>query len=392
MTMARETTGLPAILKGFPGSALELSADGFVLESNGKLEVIVGRDVIGLSFGELLDSTSQLKWARMLGSRGVSPGSALWELVLQGSETLELRTFAAIWARELDVDSLWLLEYARDIRLESLFEEFAAANSELLATHRDLAKERGRLTRALASEAAARAEAENAVRVRDEVLSIVAHDLRNPLDRIVACAPMLHESLPEESRAKLVAVIERTAKSMNRLISDLLDAAGIEAGRLAIDVQPVEVAMLVDNAVDNYQRQASDKGLTLTGTVSSDIPPVSADAGRVQQTLANLIGNAVRLVQPGGRVAVTAELVDSTVRFAVADSGPGISSVQLPHLFERFWQAQTNRRGGAGLGLAIAKGIVEAHGGRIWVESVPGTGSTFYFTLPVHGCSKAETS
>jgi signal transduction histidine kinase len=384
MTAARITTGLPASLQGFPGSALQLTADGVVLESNGKLELLVGCDVIGRSFDTLLDSTSQAKWTRVLDGRGAARESALWELVLLGSEGFELRTFAAIWGREHDADSLWLLEYARDVRLESLFEEFAEANSELLATQRELAKERGRLTRALAAEAAARAEAENAVRVRDEVLAIVAHDLRSPLDRIVACAPMLHESLSDESRVKLIAVIERTAKSMNRLLSDLLDAASIEAGRLAIDAQRIDVVMLVDHAVEGYQRQAAEKNILLTWTVSPNVRPLTADFGRVQQTLVNLLGNAVRLTQPGGAVSVSAEFVDGAVRFAVSDTGPGIPRDELAHLFERFWQAKANRRGGAGLGLAIAKGIVEAHGGKISVESEIGKGSTFYFTLPPH--------
>ena len=383
MTVARAAVGLPASLQGFPGSTLELSADGVVVKSNGKLELIVGRTVVGCPFGEMLDSTSQAKWLRVLDGRGSTRESTLWELVLRGSASFELRTFAAIWTRELDVDSLWLLEYARDIRLESFFDEFAAANSALLDTQRELAKERGRLTRALAAEALSRAEAENAVRVRDDVLSIVAHDLRSPLDRIVACAPMLHESLSDESREKLVAVIERTAKSMNRLLSDLLDAASIEAGRLAIDIQPIDVAVLLDQALDNYRQQAAEKGVALTLRVAANIRPLFADVGRVQQTLANLLGNALRLTQPGGSISATADFIDGATRFAVTDSGPGISPNQLPHLFERFWQAKVNRRGGAGLGLAISKGIVEAHGGRIWVESELGKGSTFFFTLPV---------
>lgn len=198
---------LPAMLKGLPGAALQLSVDGVVLDSNGKLEKLVGRDVVGHSFGSMLDSSSQAKWGRLMERRDTERESALWELVLQGSEGLELRTFAAIWGRERDTALLWMFEYSRDVRLEALFEEFAAANSSLLQAQRDLAKERGRLTRALAAEAqalaaerVAHAEADHAIRVRDEVLSIVAHDLRSPLDRIVACAPMLHESLSVESR------------------------------------------------------------------------------------------------------------------------------------------------------------------------------------------------
>jgi signal transduction histidine kinase len=380
---------LPAILLGFPASALELSPSGVVLESNGRLEKLVGRTVVGLPFDEVLDATSQAKWARLLASRNTTSESTIWELVLRTADAYELRSFAAIWGREHDVDSLWLLEYARDVRLESQFEEFASANSALLQTQRELARERARLTRALAAEevareaaCAARAVAEAAVRIRDEVLAIVAHDLRSPLDRIVASTPMLYEPLSPENRDKLVAVIARTAKGMNRLISDLLDAASIEAGHLAIDLQTVDVAMLVDQSVEVVAPLASSKGVSLSVRVAANVPSILADAGRVQQTLSNLLGNAVRLTQSGGAITVRVNVEDTWVHFAVSDTGPGIPADQLPHLFERFWQAKLNRRGAAGLGLAIAKGIVEAHGGRIWVESELGIGSTFHLTLP----------
>lgn len=382
---------LPAILEGFPGAALQLSVDGVVLDSNGKLEKLVGRDVVGHSFGSMLDSTSQAKWGRLLERRDTERESALWELVLQGSEGLELRTFAAIWGRERDTALLWMLEYSRDVRLEALFEEFAAANSSLLQAQRDLAKERGRLTRALAAEAqaltaerVAHAEADHAVRVRDEVLSIVAHDLRSPLDRIVACAPMLHESLSVESRQKLVGVIERTARSMNRLLNDLLDASSLEAGRLSIDLQRVNVATLVDLAIESFERQAAEKEVALTCEILS-VLTILVDPGRIQQALANLLGNAVKLTPAGGCVTVHVTSSADSVRFAVSDTGPGISPEDVTHLFERFWQAKATRRGGAGLGLAIAKGIIEAHRGTIEVQSELGKGSTFSFTLPVEG-------
>lgn len=389
MIADQSETKLPAMLQRFPGAALELSVDGIVLDSNGKLEKLVGRDVVGRSFGSMLDATSQAKWGRLMGSRDLERESALWELVLQGSEGLELRTFAAIWGRERDSALLWMLEYSRDVRLEVLFEEFAAANSSLLQAQRDLAKERGRLTCALAAEAqalaaerAAHAEADRAVRVRDEVLSIVAHDLRSPLDRIVACAPMLHESLSVESRQKLVAVIERTARSMNRLLNDLLDASSIEAGRLRIELQRVNVATLVDLAIEGYERQAAEKEVALTSEILN-VLTVMVDPGRIQQALANLLGNAVKLTPAGGRVTVQVTSYADTVRFSVSDTGPGIPPEDVKHLFERFWQAKATRRGGAGLGLAIAKGIIEAHGGTIEVQSELGKGSTFSFTLPI---------
>ncbi|HEV7704779.1 MAG TPA: HAMP domain-containing sensor histidine kinase [Gemmatimonadaceae bacterium] len=384
MNADRVESRLHASLQRFPGAALEISASGIVLESNGRLELLVGRDVLGCSFGDLLDSTSQRKWLRLLETRDSMQESELWELVLKGTEGFELRTFAAVWASELGAQSFWMLEYSRDVRLEAQFEKLAAANSALLDTQRELAKERGRLNRAFAAEASARAEAEQAVRVRDEVLAIVAHDLRSPLDRIVSSSLMLQESLSDEARDKLVAVVERTARGMNRLLGDLLDASSIDAGRLSIDLQRVDVTTLIDQSVDAYAREASAKGVSLTWSVAPDVPAILADGGRVQQTLANLVGNAVRLTRPPGHVTVNVVLADGAVRFIVSDSGPGISSAELPHVFERFWQAKSKRRGGAGLGLAIARGIVEAHGGQIHAESELGIGSTFSFTIPTN--------
>jgi signal transduction histidine kinase len=126
---------------------------------------------------------------------------------------------------------------------------------------------------------------------------------------------------------------------------------------------------------------AASSTITLEAHIEDDLPPVLADAARVQQVLSNLVGNAVKFTPRSGRITVCAEHIDGEVRFGVIDTGPGIPAEQLPHIFGRFWQAKSDHRG-IGLGLAIAKGIVEAHNGRIWVESHVGLGSTFYFTLP----------
>ncbi|MFL5489752.1 MAG: sensor histidine kinase, partial [Gemmatimonadaceae bacterium] len=127
---------------------------------------------------------------------------------------------------------------------------------------------------------------------------------------------------------------------------------------------------------------AAGTGIRLDTALDDDLPCVVADAARIQQVLSNLVGNAVKFTPRNGRITVSAERIDGEVRFAVIDTGPGIPAEQVPHIFGRFWQARTSDRRGIGLGLAIAKGIVEAHNGRIWVESHVGLGSTFYFTLP----------
>ncbi|MFN2565891.1 MAG: ATP-binding protein [Gemmatimonadaceae bacterium] len=226
--------------------------------------------------------------------------------------------------------------------------------------------------------------AEQATRARDEMLGVVAHDLRNPLNTIAMGANLLTELIPEPqaSLRKQAEVMRRAADRMNRLIQDLLDVRRIEAGRLAIEPRPQPAGALVDDAVEMLRPLASAGALALEADVRPDVPEVFADPPRVQQVLSNLVGNAIKFTPAGGRVLLGAEpMTDWEVRFCVADTGPGIAPEDLPHVFGQFWQARRTDRRGIGLGLAIAKGIVEAHGGRIWVESQVGVGSNFYFTL-----------
>ena len=367
---------LHACLQAFPGAVVEVAPDGVVADSNGRLEALLARQIIGHPFADLLDATSQAKWERLLAREIGSGSSSLWECVLERRGGLELRTFAAVWGLDGSEERLWLLEYARDLRLEPLYEELAAANAELVHTQRDLAKERARLAEALAIQL-------GAVRLRDEVLAIVAHDLRGPLDRISSSALLLSdETLDAQSRPKLLEVIVRTAAGMDRLVRDLLDAASIDAGRLALDRRDLDAAVLVAAAGESFHAQAAAKGLQLHCS-AGDVPPMNADQPRILQAVGNLLTNAIRLTPAGGRVELRVERAGDEVVLTVSDSGPGISPEDIPHLFERFWQAQRGHRGGAGLGLAITKGIVEAHGGRIWVESVLGEGSAFRFTLPL---------
>jgi PAS domain S-box-containing protein len=226
-----------------------------------------------------------------------------------------------------------------------------------------------------------------AVNIRDEVLSSVAHDLRNPLGTISMTAELLLDTTPpedEEARGKF-EIIDRAAQGMNRLIQDLLDVTRIEGGQgLAIEPEREEVGPLVEEACEMLRPHAEDKGLRLSCELPEHLPAVRADRDRILQVFSNLIGNALKFTEHGA-IMVRAESAEGAVRFAVSDTGPGISQEDLPHLFERFWQARKARKGGAGLGLAITRGIVEAHGGRIWVASRVGEGTTFYFTLPVAG-------
>jgi signal transduction histidine kinase len=169
---------------------------------------------------------------------------------------------------------------------------------------------------------------------------------------------------------------------MNRLIQDLLDVARIEAGRMYLERDYLQPANLVREAVELNAVLAAAKALTLRPEGGDATSPVLADRDRVLQVLANLIGNAIKFTPSGGEITVRAEPVNGEICFSVADSGPGIREDDLTRLFRPFWQGRRGGREGAGLGLTIAKGIVEAHGGRIWATSEPGAGATLCFTLP----------
>jgi signal transduction histidine kinase len=223
-----------------------------------------------------------------------------------------------------------------------------------------------------------------AIATRDEVLGIVAHDLRNPLNTISMSAGLLLESAPtEEQRVKQIQVVQRSVDRMDHLIQDLLDTARIEAGRLSIERKREEVTPLVAETREAFQPAAEEKSIRLETEVPQEIPAVYGDHRRILQVLSNIVGNAIRFTPEGGRITLRAESRVTKVRFSVSDTGPGIPEEDLEHIFDRFWQARRAKKAGAGLGLAIAKGVVEAHGGRIWAESTVGVGSTFFFTIPI---------
>jgi PAS domain S-box-containing protein len=227
-------------------------------------------------------------------------------------------------------------------------------------------------------------EAQQATRARDDVLAVVAHDLRNPLNTVSMAVSLMLESTPPErvQERRQVEIVRRAADRMNRMIQDLLDVKRMESGRLSIDLNLESPAALINDTIDMLRPLAAGSTIRLETSIDDDLPPVLADASRIQQVLSNLVGNAVKFTPHSGRITVCAEQLENEVRFGVIDTGAGIPAEQLPHIFGRFWQARSSDRRGIGLGLAIAKGIVEAHNGRIWVESHVGLGSTFYFTLP----------
>ncbi len=236
-------------------------------------------------------------------------------------------------------------------------------------------------------------EAREAVRTREEVLAVVSHDLKNPLGTISLSANLLTRAAPEgEPGARIrrhADTIQRSAQRMDHLIRDLLDMASLREGKLTLERREHPVGQLIDEALALLEPLAVEKSLELQARVRGRDTRLLCDADRIFQVLSNLVGNALKFTPAPGRVEVHAEPQGSEVRFAVRDSGPGIPRDKLPHIFDPYWQARETARQGTGLGLHIARGIVEAHGGRLWVESEPGQGSTFFFTLPVAGGGEA---
>ncbi len=237
-------------------------------------------------------------------------------------------------------------------------------------------------------------ESQQAVRAREEVLAIVSHDLRNPLSAIMLGASLLQTSstLSPDDREQ-IETMAVSAKRMSHLIADLLDVTRVEGGkRLPIDPAPVSLDKLFSEADDLFRAQAGAASVFIEYGYDESLPPVHADRHRVMQVLSNLIGNSLKFTPPGGRIKVRAEAKGDDVLLSVADTGPGIPKRHLEDIFSPYWQAKRTERLGAGLGLPIAKGIVEAHGGTIWAESEPGRGTCFYFTLPVAAAAEHATS
>lgn len=226
-------------------------------------------------------------------------------------------------------------------------------------------------------------KAEKAIAARDEVLGVVSHDLRNPVNRVRLAAELMVESqqLPE-SMERTAGMIVRAADEMNRLIGDLLDVTRIEAGRLSIERDATPIGTLLDRLDEAHAPAATEKGLVWEVERPEESVPVEIDEGRILQALGNLIGNAIKFTPRGGTVRVVTERLDERLRIAVKDTGPGMDDAQLAHVFDRFWQSGAGDRRGAGLGLAIARGIIEAHDGRIGMDSEVGVGTTAWVDLP----------
>jgi signal transduction histidine kinase len=247
--------------------------------------------------------------------------------------------------------------------------------AEELAQRAALAIENARLYRV----------AREAIRAREDVLAIVSHDLKNPVSTAALVAELLRESdtMDAGGLRELGDMIRRSVDQMLPLIDGLLDVVRLERGAFSVQPSAHEPREVILPVVDAIRLQAERKGQSLETDVPATLPEVRCDARRIGQVISNLLGNAIKFTPKGGAIRVSAELLGGELVVSISDTGPGIAPEARAAVFDRFWQAEEHKHLGSGLGLATAKGIVEAHGGRIWVDSDAGRGSVFSFTLPL---------
>jgi signal transduction histidine kinase/CheY-like chemotaxis protein len=310
---------------------------------------------------------------------------------------------SSLGVRNLYTALYWALDRAMAAQRNE--EEARAHRGELARTLKALTEAYQRLEYANYDLARAREVAEEASLNKQRFVAIVSHEMRTPLNVLTALSEMMYFSPERYSDAPLapelrrdVREIYRSSKHLIRLIDDVLDMAQIEAGRMRVEFQPVELNDLVTETLDMIRPLVRGRGIALKAELPRDLPPVSIDRDRVQQVLLNLLNNAQRFTERG-EITVRATLESEQVEVTVIDTGVGISPSEHEDMFKEFYQvegliAQDQGQGGHGLGLAICKRFIDMHGGSIWVESegVPGQGSRFHFTLPVAGAERVKMS
>jgi PAS domain S-box-containing protein len=248
----------------------------------------------------------------------------------------------------------------------------------------------------LERERIARSESEEASRLKDEFIALVSHELRSPLNAILGWSRILRQGRPdEELYQRATEIIERSARMQSQLIEDLMDTARIVRGKLKLEVRPVNLAPLIEKAMDVVRPAVDAKGITLDAILDREADQIAGDPDRLQQVVWNLLSNAVKFTDEGGRVEVRLGRVDPYIQISVRDTGCGISPEFMPYLFERYRQADASgarRKGGLGLGLTLVRQLVEMHGGAVTAESEgEGKGATFIVKLPVRAIYTAET-
>lgn len=249
----------------------------------------------------------------------------------------------------------------------------------------ELAEELGRCASSALDNARLFHEARQASRMREDVLAIVSHDLRNPLSAIAMTVEHLLRLMPTSEALdtrRSLELIQRSSAHMSRLIEELLEVANIQTGYVALEYTHVSLKTLIERAIEMFAPAAARKDLRILCRGGAGDPSLRCDADKMVRVIGNLLGNAIKFTPRGGCVEVDGVAVEDDVRVRVSDTGPGIAIQEQPKLFEQYWKGEKTGRIGMGLGLYIARGIVDAHRGRIWVESEPPNGSSFIFTIP----------
>lgn len=368
---------LPSCFAGFPGAVLHLSLDGRVVESNGRLERELGKAIIGEPFTQIIDAEScGEKWGRILASTRATGTAATCELVLANGETiLEPKPFSVLWDAESSV--VWLIEHPSDRRMENVRQQVTEVNSELASAQRDLIRERERLAQSLA-------DTERSNRALDEFAHAISHDLKAPLRSVANYARWIEEDLGHqlagEPRAHM-ELLRTQVERMRVMISAVLEYA--RSSRTRMQPEVVNTSAIVEEVI-----ALLDPPKFVAIDVAPAMPTFTAEAAPLKQVLLNLIGNAIKHSRrPDTHVWVSARDVGSAYQFSVRDDGPGIPARAQEKIWMLFHtlRPRSERDGaddGTGIGLAIVRQLVGRQGGRAWVESEEGKGSTFYFVWP----------
>ena len=314
-------------------------------------------------------------------------------LMFASRHDLKLATILLLFAGGIAMSLGYLISVAltdRIMRLNAAAQEIARGNlsERVPVIGSDEVADLARTFNEMASqlEATARKQRELDILKRD-LVAWAGHDLRTPLASIRVIVEALADGVVQDAATvqRYLQTAQRDIRSLSQLIDDLFEMAQLDAGGLQLDCCPNSLSDLISDTLESFTAQAERQGIRLEGDCAPGVDPVSMDAQKISRVLANLVGNALRHTPAGGLVSVRATPTPGGVQVQVSDTGEGISADDLPHVFEQFYRGEKSRSratGGAGLGLAIAKAIVEAHGGRIWAESQAGQGTQFFFTVP----------
>ena len=374
-----------------------LSPEGIILSWNDGARLIKGytaSEVIGRSFEIFYPREavadgfpkSELKEAARVGSfedegwRIRKDGSTFWANVI----------ITAL--RDRDGKLSGFAKVTRDLTARRQTEEQARLLAAEHAAYAEAARRNEVLQQVNVELESALALAQRSKRVRDEVLAVVAHDLRNPVHTILGAVGVVETIADLKDRDRHLRMIQRAARRMERLISDLLDVASIESGTLSLVKGPVDLTLVVSEVIDLFENQAREHRINVTSEIDPDLPPISGDHDRLLQVLSNVLGNAIKFGRGDGKVHIQVSRADDEVVVSISDTGIGIGPDDLPHVFDRFWRVGGGSTKGAGLGLSIACGIVEAHGGKMWAESELGVGTTMTFLLPLEAPSRTHSA